>query len=132
MPTQARKIIDQMFSAFHARNLEDALATVSEDTLWIHHGSQKMMSVRFEGRNGARQFFSTSFEAMKIDYFRPLRFIEEGNTVVVIGEEKFTMQGIDGTLSNQWVQVYTVENGLITKMEEFATSALPDAYLIVN
>jgi ketosteroid isomerase-like protein len=132
MATQARKIIDQMFSAFQARNLEDALATVSEDTLWVHHGSQKMMSVRFEGKSGASSFFKTSFDTMKIEYFRPLRFIEEGNTVVVLGEEKFTMDGIEGTLINQWVQVYTVENGLITKMEEFATSTLPDAYLVIN
>lgn len=132
MHTPARHVVNRMFEAFNAKNLDAALATVSEDTLWIHHGSQKMMSVRFEGKAGARQFFNTSFDTMQIDYFRPLQFIEQGDKVVVLGEERFTMAGIDGVLNNQWVQVYTVEQGLITRMEEFATSALPDSYLVVR
>jgi ketosteroid isomerase-like protein len=109
-----------------------ALATVSEDTLWVHHGSQKMPSVRFEGKSGAEKFFGTSFSAMTIDYFRPLSFIEQGDKVVVLGEESYLMEGIEGKLTNKWVQVYTVANGLITKMEEFATSADPAAYMVVN
>ncbi|MDN3712497.1 nuclear transport factor 2 family protein [Paracoccus cavernae] len=129
--TTARKIVDQMFAAFNAKDLPGALATVSQDTLWIHHGSQKMPSVRFEGKSGAEKFFGTSFSAMKIDYFRPLTFIEQGDTVVVLGEESYVMDGIDGKLSNKWVQVYTVTNGLISKMEEFATSADPSSYMVV-
>lgn len=76
-----------MFKAFNEKDLAAALATVSENTLWIHHGSQKMPSVRFEGKSGAEKFFQTSFTAMKIDYFRPLGFIEQGDKVAVLGEE---------------------------------------------
>lgn len=132
MPTPARAVIDRMFAAFNARDLDAALATVSADTVWIHHGTQKMPSVRFEGTHGARQFFRTSFESMQIDYFRPLQFIEQDNSIVVLGEERYTMLGIDGTLANRWVQVYTVQHGLITRMEEFATSAAPESYLQVR
>jgi ketosteroid isomerase-like protein len=121
-----------MFKAFNAKDLAGALATVSEDTLWIHHGSQKMPSVRFEGKSGAEKFFGTSFSAMTIDYFRPLNFIEAKDTVVVIGEESYVMDGIEGKLTNKWVQIYTIKDGLITKMEEFATSADADAYLVVT
>ena len=91
-----------------------------------------MPSVRFEGKSGAEKFFLTSFNAMKIDYFRPLTFIEQDKKVVVLGEESFVMEGIDGKLSNKWVQVYTVENGLITRMEEFATSADAKSYMVVR
>ncbi len=127
----SRAVVDRMFEAFNAKDLAGALATVSEDTLWIHHGSQKMPSVRFEGKSGAEKFFQTSFTAMKIDYFRPLVFIEEGDKVVVLGEESYEMAGIDGKLSNKWVQVYTVKGGLIAKMEEFATSAEAGTYMVV-
>lgn len=130
--TPARAIVDQMFAAFNAKDLPAALATVSEDTLWIHHGSQKMPSVRFEGKNGAEKFFQTSFHAMKIDYFRPISFIEEGNQIVVIGEESYVMEGIDGQLINKWVQIYTIRDGLIAKMEEFATSAEAANYMVVR
>lgn len=130
--TPTRAVVDRMFAAFNAKDLTAALTTVSDDTLWIHHGSQKMPSVRFEGKSGAEKFFATSFTAMQIDYFRPLAFIEQGDTVVVLGEESYVMEGIEGQLSNRWVQVYTVADGLIVKMEEFATSADPSAYLTVR
>lgn len=132
MSQSSRAVIDAMFRAFNAKDLAAALATVSEDTLWIHHGSQKMPSVRFEGKSGAEKFFATSFSAMKIDYFRPLSFISQGDSVVVLGEESYEMDGIEGKLSNKWVQVYTVTDGLISRMEEFATSADPASYLIVR
>lgn len=128
----ARTIVDKMFAAFAAKDLPAAIATVSDDTLWIHHGSQKMPSVRFEGKSGAEKFFATSFTAMKIDYFRPLTFIEEDDTIVVLGEESYVMDGIDGKLTNKWVQIYTLTDGLISKMEEFATSADPASYLLVK
>ena len=132
MPQSARFIVDRMFDAFNAKDIIGAISTVSDDTIWIHHGSQKMPSVRFEGKSGAEKFFLTSFNAMKIDYFRPLTFIEQDKKVVVLGEESFVMEGIDGKLSNKWVQVYTVENGLITRMEEFATSADAKSYMVVR
>jgi ketosteroid isomerase-like protein len=132
MTTQARAIVDAMFEAFNAKDLPAALATVTEDTLWIHHGSQRMPSVRFEGKVGAEKFFQTSFTAMKIDYFRPMTFIEEGDRIVVIGEEAYEMAGIDGKLANKWVQIYTIRGGLIAKMEEFATSAEAASYMLVS
>lgn len=132
MTSQARAVINAMFTAFNAKDLPAALATVSDDTLWIHHGSQKMPSVRFEGKSGAEKFFQTSFHAMKIDYFRPLTFIEQDDTIVVIGEESFMMDGIEGQLTNKWVQIYTTREGLIIKMEEFATSAAETAYMTVQ
>lgn len=130
--TPARTVVDAMFAAFDAKDLTAALATVSEDTLWIHHGSQKMASLRFEGKSGAEKFFQTSFHAMKIDYFRPLSFIEQGDTIAVLGEESFTMEGVEGQLTNKWVQIYTIRDGLIAKMEEFVTSADPASYMTIR
>lgn len=132
MTKSAREVVDRMFAAFDSKDLDGALATVSDDTLWIHHGSQKMQSLRFVGKSGASKFFQTSFSAMKIDYFRPLTFIDQGDMVAVLGEESFEMDGVEGKLTNKWVQVYTVKDGLITRMEEFATSAEGDAYIVVE
>jgi ketosteroid isomerase-like protein len=131
MTSSSRDVVERMFAAFNAKDLAAALATVSDDTLWIHHGSQKMPSVRFEGKGGAEKFFQTSFNAMEIDYFRPLSFTGEGDTLAVLGEESYVMAGIEGKLTNRWVQIYTVTDGLISKMEEFATSAEADSYMRV-
>lgn len=132
MTRSPRQTVDAMFEAFLAKDLSAALATVSEDTLWIHNGSQKLPALRFIGKSGAEKFFQTSFTAMQIAYFRPLNFHTSDDIVTVIGEESFTMEGIPGPLTNRWVQIYTVKDGLITRMEEFATSAAAEDYQVVR
>lgn len=42
--------------------------------------------------------------------------------VVVLGREHQKVKRSGRELKQDWVQIYTVENNLITKMEEFATS----------
>ena len=54
--------------------------------------------------------------------FEPLQYIVEGNMVVVLGKEHQKVKRSGRELKQKWVQIYTVENDLITKMEEFATS----------
>ena len=61
-------------------------------------------------------------EKTEIINFEPLQYIVEGNMVVVLGREHQKVKRSGRELKQDWVQIYTVENGLITKMEEFATS----------
>jgi ketosteroid isomerase-like protein len=131
MATPERHIVEKMFQAFQQQNLADAVGTVSEDTLWIHHGSQKLPSMRFEKKAGVRQFFETNFTQMQVDYFQVDRILQDGHTVIAFGKERFTMAGMEGAMAQKWVQVYTVENGLITRMEEFATSVDDKDYGVV-
>ncbi len=42
--------------------------------------------------------------------------------VVVIGREHQKVKRSGRELKQNWVQIYTVENELITRMEEFASS----------
>ncbi|NHB56907.1 nuclear transport factor 2 family protein [Acinetobacter sp. 194] len=124
-------IVDTMFEAFKSQNLEQAVATVSDDTVWIHHGSQKLPSLRFEGKSGVTQFFATNFNTMHVEYFDVLKTTQQGDTIVVQGKEKFTIDGEEGFFAQKWVQIYTVKNGLITRMEEFATSVADEEYMVV-
>jgi ketosteroid isomerase-like protein len=61
-------------------------------------------------------------ERTEIINFEPLQYIVEGNMVVIIGREHQKIKRSGRELKQKWVQIYTVENNLITKMEEFATS----------
>jgi ketosteroid isomerase-like protein len=54
--------------------------------------------------------------------FEPQQFICEGNMVVVLGQEHQRVKTTGKELKQKWVQIYTVENNLITRMEEFASS----------
>lgn len=132
MSTPQKAVVEKMFSAFAAKNLEDAVSTVSQDTVWIHHGTQKLPSMRFVGAKGVRQFFEINFNTMHVEYFDVKQMLQSGNQVIAFGDEAFTMAGREDTLAQKWVQIYTVENGLITRMEEFATSTDESNYLVID
>ena len=128
MKTNARQIIDRMFNAFGKQDIDAVIDTFSEDAILIHHGTQIMPSAKFVGKDGARMFFEFNINALETVFFQPQEFIEADNKVIILGKEHFISKEDRSEMKNTWVQIYTVENGLISKMEEFATSAAPNQY----
>lgn len=122
MPNEPRTVVENMFAAFAKGDVDGFVATVSDDTMWIYHGTQIIPKGTFEKKEGVRAFFSNIVEKTEIINFEPLQYITEGNTVVVLGQEHQRVKRSGRELKQKWVQIYTVENNLITKMEEFATS----------
>lgn len=128
MENQVREIVDQMFEAFDQKDLDKVVATFSDDAVCIYHGTQKMPSARFKGKEGAAMFFEFNFNNLQVVKFQKNQFVQQDNVVVVFGEEHFISNQTGEDLFQKWVQVYTVENGLISRMEEYATSALDHEY----
>ena len=130
MKSQARQVVDKMFEVFAQQNIEAVVETFTEDAVLIHHGTQIMPSAKFIGKEGARMFFEYNINALEVVYFNTNEFIEAGeNQLIVLGNEHFVSKE-DGTeMKNRWVQIYTIKDGLISKMEEFASSAAPEQYV---
>ncbi|HAV53519.1 MAG TPA: nuclear transport factor 2 family protein [Aequorivita sp.] len=122
MKDAAKKVVEKMFDAFAKGDVDKLATTVSEDTVWIYHGTQLIPPGRFEKKEGVRTFFTNILERTEIINFEPQQYIVEGNMVVVLGQEHQKVKRSGRELKQKWVQIYTVENGLITNMEEFATS----------
>lgn len=122
MKNSAKAIVEKMFSAFAGGDIDEFVATVSDDTVWIYHGTQIIPRGIFEKREGVRTFFGNILDRTEIISFEPEQFIVEGNMVVVLGREHQKVKRSGRELRQKWVQIYTVENDLITRMEEFATS----------
>ena len=122
MRSPARPVVENMFAAFSSGDVEKFVATVSNDTVWVYHGTQIIPKGTFEGKEGVRKFFNNILNSTEILAFEPQQYIVEENTVVVLGQEHQKVKRSGRELKQKWVQIYTVENGLITRMEEFATS----------
>lgn len=122
MKNSARSVVENMFVAFSSGDVENFVSTVSNDTIWIYHGTQIIPNGIFEGKEGIRKFFKNILNSTEILAFEPQQYIVEGNTVVVLGHEHQKVKRSGRELKQKWVQIYTVENGLITRMEEFAAS----------
>lgn len=122
MDNKAKAVVDRMFTAFSNGDVEKFVETVSPDTIWIYHGTQIIPTATFEGTEGVRTFMNDILSRTEIINFEPQQFICEGNKVVVLGQEHQRVKRSGRELKQKWVQIYTVENDLITRMEEFATS----------
>lgn len=122
MINSAKSVVEKMFTAFGSGDVENFVATVSNDTIWIYHGTQIIPKGTFEGKDGVRKFFNNILNNTEVISFEPMEYIVEGNKVVVLGQEHQKVKRSGRELKQKWVQIYTVENDLISKMEEFATS----------
>lgn len=115
-------VVDTMLNAFAAGDVDAIVDTVSDDTLWIYHGTQVIPKGEFKGKEGVRKFFTRILRGTEVLEFEAERFIIQDNVVVILGHEHQRVKRSGKELKQKWVQIYTVENNLITKMEEFATS----------
>lgn len=122
MKNSAKKVVEKMFAAFGSGDIEKLVGTVSDDTVWIYHGTHIIPKGSFEKKAGVSAFFTNILERTEIINFEPQQYIVEGNMVVVLGKEHQKVKRSGRELKQKWVQIYTVENNLITKMEEFAAS----------
>lgn len=122
MNKSPKKVIDEMLTAFAAGDVDAILATVSEDTIWIYHGTQVIPKGEYRGKDGVRKFFTSILNGTEIIQFEPEQFIIQDNIVVILGHEHQRVKRSGKELKQKWVQIYTIENDLISRMEEFATS----------
>lgn len=122
MKNSSKAIVEKMYTAFESGDVEQFVATVSDNTQWIYHGTQIIPKGTFEKKEGVRAFIYNILDKTEIISFEPQQFIVEGNMVVVLGQEHQKVKRSGRNLKQKWIQVYTVENDLITRMEEFATS----------
>lgn len=122
MKNSARTVVERMFAAFGGGDVEKFVATVSDDTVWVYHGTQIIPAGTFENKEGVRAFMTNIIERTEMISFEPQQYIVQSNMVVVLGKEHQKVKRSGRELKQKWVQIYTIENDLITKMEEFATS----------
>ncbi len=118
------EIVQTMYGAYGDGNMEALKATLSNDIVWIYHGTSEIKHAKtYQGKAGVMQFFADVSEHIEYLDFQPRQFIAQENIVVVLGSEKQKILRNDEVLEQGWVQIYTVENGLIQKMEEFSNTA---------
>jgi ketosteroid isomerase-like protein len=121
---QALTIVQQMVTSFGKGDLEALKQTLSEDTVWVYHGVKGIpYNGTYEGKEGVMRFITNIMGNVDILDFQVAKMVADQNTVVVLGSEKQKIKHNNEVLEQKWVQVYIVENNLITRLDEFANTA---------
>ncbi|CAH0194020.1 nuclear transport factor 2 family protein [Chryseobacterium sp. Bi04] len=119
------EVVKKNYAAFGAGDIPGVQAVVSENTVWIYHGAPPIpYTGTYNGKEGVKTFINNIINNVKVLNFKVDKMVAgENNTVIVTGEETQEINSNKKILTQKWIHVYTVENGLITKLEEFANTA---------
>ena len=128
------KVVQGIYAAFGQGNIPAVLSRLSEDVEWWVAGSSDIPYAGMRrGRRAVEEWFTVLVKSAEIQAFEPKEFITQGDSVVVIGHERLKTKPVGRVLgrvvSHEWVQVFTVRDGQVSRFREFLdTAALASAF----
>ena len=81
----------------------------------------------FSGRVGVQSFFEKLLGAVEFTSFAPRTFLDDGDTVVVLGHDTGVAIPTGRPYDVEWVQVMVVKGGRIASFSEYLQSAPVEA-----
>jgi len=121
---QATAVVQTVYGAFGRGDVPGILAHCAPSLDWEFVGPAKLgYAGKRRDHAGIVDFFSkvAAFDDMHV--FEPREFIEDGNNVVVLGWEKSTARDTGRDFESEWVHVFTVNDGKITRWRGFFDTA---------
>jgi uncharacterized protein len=127
---QNTKVVQAGYAAFGSGNIPALLDLLDDSISWegTRGASPKIPTAGVKhGKAAVAQFFKDLAENETFHSFEPRKFVAQGDTVVCLGHYDSTHNKTRKKISTDWVMVFTLANGKITKFEEFSDSAAVNA-----
>ncbi len=120
----ATAIVQQIYEAFGRGDVPAILGMVAGEVDWEFVASP---GVAYSGkrRNHAEvaAFFADVGKSDQIHAFEPREFIDAGSDVTVLGWEKSTAIDTSEDFETEWVHLFTIKNGKVTRWRGFFNTA---------
>jgi len=117
-------VVQEVYAAFGRADLAAILARVAPEVDWEFVGSPALPYAG--GRRNQQEvgaFFAAVAGADDIHVFEPREFIDGGEHVTVLGWEETTARDTGIRFASQWVHVFTLRDGRITRWRGFFNTA---------
>ena len=123
--------MDALVAAIQIGNQDEISALLSESVEWWVAGPPEIpYAGTFRGHDEVTQFLATFNDSIDYESWEAREFIAEGETAVVVGEERWRAKPSGRFVDNPWVLVITVRDGKITRFRAYEdTAAAKDAFL---
>jgi hypothetical protein len=113
-------IVQEVYQTFAAGNFQRFLNLCSADIEWCVNGPTQLEKCQtFYGKEGVQNFLDILAVTWQFHLFMPRQFIQDGSTVVVLGEESGCDRQSDIPFQNRWVHVFDVQEHSIVRFREF-------------
>ena len=125
----ALDVVKQGYAAFGRRDIPALLKLVADEVDWkeVVPASWPYSGLR---RNPAEvaEFFAAVDRADDTTVFEPREFIETGENVTVLGYLEGSARDTKQKFQSEWVHIFTVKNGKITRWRGFYDTAARYGY----
>jgi|SRR5215471_10077270 len=124
--------VQEAYGAFARGDIAGLLATLTEDVVWKMPGEPGIpFAGTRHGQSGAGEFFRLLNVTDEVLQFEPREFFAKGDKVVVLGLYRARARATGKIIDNEWVHVFTLQDGKISGWEEFCdTAAIASAYAL--
>ena len=121
-----RAVVERLFAAFAAGDLDALIATVHPDSRWTYIGANpRRARAELRGHADVRRFFARILERLDMSAFTATEWVEQGEKVVIFGFEAGTVRRTGESFRNEWAQKYVVRDGLVVEMAEYNVQVEP-------
>ena len=118
------ELVQQGYKLFSQGDIPGVLKLMSPNVAWVLPKVENVPFMgSFQGVEGVAQFFGALSGAIDLLDYEPREFIAQGNKVVVLGGNRYRVKGQKDEYDEKWVDVLTVENGKITRYEQYGNTA---------
>jgi ketosteroid isomerase-like protein len=120
----ATAVVQKAYEAFGRQDVPAILNLVADQVDWELVGPASLAYAgKRKNKKEVADFFAAIPKADEIHAFEPREFIAAGDHVTVLGWEQATAQDSKKKFESEWVHVFTVKNGKVTRWRGFFNTA---------
>jgi uncharacterized protein len=111
------EVVQAAYAAFGTGDAPAILAMIAEPCDWQFIGPAAQLAYCGPRRTHAEimQFFAQVGTIDDLHAFEPREFVAQGDNVAVLGWERMTPKPRGTTFETEWMHLFTVKNGKITR-----------------
>ncbi|OLZ66437.1 hypothetical protein AV521_28500 [Streptomyces sp. IMTB 2501] len=129
MSQQNVDVVRRFFQLFDEGRLTDIEALLTDDFEWVYHGPKSLpWAGTYRGVEGFRQFFTIVRDLIQVQECAAYDYLDAGDRVVVLGVSRTRVLANDRRYEAQWMNVFTVRDGLISRyLDLYDTASVVEA-----
>ncbi len=105
-------VVQKNYEAVGSGDIPALLDLLTDDVEWTMQGPPTIpFAGTRRGREAVGEFFSVLGENLEFEQFEPREFVAQGDTVVVLGDERSLVKSTGRAFEQEWAHVYTMRDG---------------------
>jgi ketosteroid isomerase-like protein len=118
------RLIQRIYAAFGAGDVQTILDSVSDDAQWINHGPATIpYAGSRSGKTQIREFFQAIADSTTGGKVIAEKFVAQADAVVATGRYTARVRDTGADIDTPIAHLFTVRNGKVVRWEGFSDSA---------